>query len=444
MSWPSYTLFYFDFIAWSNTQSIPLSTRTWLQISPTRFRQYYLSSVGKCAISRVSVAILSQHIRFDIFLISSVQAAERTAQGATRTIRSWECKLSPQDGAAVGTNIHQYYYLEYSTELSRSTYWSTIYFDKYAWKEKLSEFPALSKHLLLAGSQPYQAASLEILRPPEPNTQAFRPPPDLELDPGIYDAVDQTRLSDDLRSLVWSGLHLKLDETPDESSSAGFLHIDISESMETGILTGTGCDDSGDFDVDGNVQGGGVTFSKQYKSPITSQPRYYRGSLDYDKGIISGVWGYSPDIVDVPAPDATVIVGHFQYSHSPIRFPFISVDQELKTGLNRPHAMWRYAIRTVIHVARLRAGRPTWEYLRERRNIRNQFIQYYTRLRSSSSDLAIDSQPLDSQDVSRLAQIEYLCSKQDIEFYKQLAEVLARRRIVHWYVARSSLLINSS
>lgn len=240
---------------------------------------------------------------------------------------------------------------------------------------------------------------------------------------------------------TWSGFHLlkQVDGTFAGKASAGIIHLHISPAgVDSGLVTGTGTDYTGDFSIEGTLDGSNVVYNKQYTSHDGYKIRY-QGTLSNERDALEGLWGTSNkanggniDDLSVLLDDADV-TGRFEYRIAPSRFSFIKVDEE-EHAANKPRALWKFALQTVRNLVRIRNGHFSWEYLKERRRIRQRFLDLFSRLDDPASSWPyVGSKPnLTLAESEELAGLVAMLPKSDLQLYKRLSVALQRRRVIHW------------
>ena len=338
--------------------------------------------------------------------------------------------------------VTQYYYIHFDEEVKATEYWKKLYFNPIWDVINVYDINYLWNNFTVCL---ITYDDLDLCKEDVTDKLLYDSPDDsLHLE--VYDDEPDCQIpllsgGTAEQPSTWSGFHLlkQVDGTFAGKTSAGIVHLHLPPlGVGSGPVTGTGTDYTGDFSIEGTLDGSTMVYNKCY----TSQEGYrvrYQGTLSAERDALEGVWGNpskandkSGDDLVTPLDDAD-ITGRFVYSIAPSRFSFIKVDEEERAA-NKPRALWKFAIQTVRNLVRIKAGLFSWEYLEERRKIRKRFLALFSRLEdpSSSWPYASSLPALTPEESEELAALVAMLPKDDLQFYKRLSAALQRRRTIHW------------
>lgn len=283
---------------------------------------------------------------------------------------------------------------------------------------------------------------LDLVNESHEEEDLLYPPEDDSLHVEIYDEDTEPLpllAGDDAsKSSAWGGtLSLKdFNGTFSTKRSAGVIHLDLSpKGDDDRVIAGTGLDGSGDFVVDGRIRCGRLIAYNQLYNSSTAGKRRFQGTINWERKEIEGVWGPLGDLGEDfnKALEDSDVSGSFVLVPISTRFAYLEPSQD-ELSSNKPLAMWRFAIHTVVNLLRIRAGRFSWSYLSDRRRVRKRFLDLYHRLDDESfSWVPYDSRPaLSLEESDELASLVMMCSKHDLQFYRRLSKTLQRRGVFHW------------
>lgn len=146
---------------------------------------------------------------------------------------------------------------------------------------------------------------------------------------------------------------------------------------------------------DGSVE---YNFSRTYSARL--KKTFFTGMLDEDAVTFSGSWGYAED--DKP----------FQFIFQ--RIPpetLIARPPPVEFEENRIHALWKYALTAAHNEARRKMF--SWSYLRERREIRKEYLELLEREKESESTDA---------DLERFAVLDRTATCEDVRTFYVLKD----------------------
>ncbi|KIP05842.1 hypothetical protein PHLGIDRAFT_483430 [Phlebiopsis gigantea 11061_1 CR5-6] len=335
-----------------------------------------------------------------------------------------------------------YYYVEFSNDVAEAEYWKKIYLAPSAESYNIYGVDYLYRHFMV-GVVTYE--EVKLCQEGVVDKLLYEPPDDslhLEVYDDGYDSQSPIALgSTDGRPSTWTGFYVlkQYDESFAGQYPAGIFQFLLPTAEESREVTGSGTDAIGDFMIQGTIDGDQVRYNKHYTFQGGHTVRY-QGTLTAERDTLEGTWGLEisgKDIEDLTAPlGESDVAGSFKHWVAPTRFSFIELhDEELAN--NKPRALWKYAISTVLHLVKVRAGHFSWEYLGERRRMRKRFIELYSRLDTFTASWSFMTSivPLTPEESEELASLVGLLSKRDLLFYKNLCAVLRRRQVVHWGVS---------
>ena len=374
-------------------------------------------------------------------LYSYVQTPKPHPEGAASKILTWN---SAYDSLRLFYVEYlfaraQYYYVEFVDEAKSTEYWKKIFSNTETQLFDINGVSYLSNHFAVCDIF-YDDLGLCAK---DPANKLLYTPPDDSLHLEIYDEESdntvQSLPSDESGTHLstWSGFHVL--KQPDESFTGkipvGVLRLRFPESAESGPVTGLGIDYTGDFTVQGTVSGSDIVYTKRY----TRQDGYtvrFQGTLNAERDSMDGVWGTSTtstNVGDLVTPlDKEEILGRFEYRIAPVRFAFIEID-EAERAVSKPRALWKFAIKTVLNLVKIKGGHFSWAYLSDRRKMRKRFIELYSRFPDPTTwPYAESLPPLISEESGEFATLVVMLSEKDLRFYKNLCAVLRRRRVIHW------------
>ncbi|GJE85149.1 hypothetical protein PsYK624_012270 [Phanerochaete sordida] len=230
---------------------------------------------------------------------------------------------------------------------------------------------------------------------------------------------------------TWTGSYSakQYDGSFSGSYSTGAMFLDLPPNGDSGPFTGWGIDGEGRSVVAGTLRGASLVCDIEYAS--VSQRLV--GTLNASRDRIEGVYGV-PKSGDLNAglTDSS-IDGGVVLRAAPVRFSYLEPTSEALAA-NKAKALWDFAIKSILAVVRIRMGRFDWPYLRERRRVRQRFMELFSRLNGVFPGIPRirSSLRLSSAEYEELGSLAALCSKQDLEVYRNLALILRRRNSVHW------------
>lgn len=335
--------------------------------------------------------------------------------------------------------VIQYYYCKYTEEVGSSEYWSAIYFRSKSIGDLVTltvdNLEYLWRHFTIFT---VTYADLNNVKEDEPLEALLYPEQDLNPHVEVYDEVDVhlPSLSDGPtgRSAVWTGhfSNKQYDDTFTGRHSAGVLYLALPPEGDDGPVTGSGVDGSGNFTITGKLHGSAIIYNKEWDSSTVSTIRL-SGTINSTRDEVEGVYGLMDDIDNLDAIlEDSAVLGQFHHRIAPLRFPFLKPSEEA-LATNKAHALWRFAIDSVLNVVRIKAGRFSWPYLKDRRRTRHRFIELYNRLDENEfQGLPPRQKPLSEEESDELGSLAAQCSKQDLQLYRKLALIVRCRHSIHW------------
>jgi hypothetical protein len=278
----------------------------------------------------------------------------------------------------------------------------------------------------------------------------------------LLDLAAEQGFRDDSASLLghWGGEYTYADHRP----SDGLVSLNIvSHDVGSGAFQGRGRDAIGNFAVQGKLLDARVCFLKVYDGAVLGQQLKwaYEGHFNSEEQRISGSWGrprddsdrdntnlveaqnhvaVDKDIValatpslDHPAsPDTTSKMsgvsltlrgGTFFFMRKPIS-SFLFRPSEAAFLASRTHALWKWALDSVLSLVRSQLGALSWDVLQDRRHLRRRYIAL---VNAQETKRGLD--PTQKQNWTDLVKTIH---PNDLHFWRTLASFGRRRlEVVH-------------
>lgn len=239
---------------------------------------------------------------------------------------------------------------------------------------------------------------------------------------------------------------------------------------EDGKITGQWSSIYGHFDLEGRTTDSKITILARYRGEHASyRSRLYEGTLNDAHDAIIGEY-YLHDGTGLPpvvGPDGSPVVERVREpsrrnprasrrQHSPDPFPssslgtfelllrpayyFLHRPPQDDFARNRSKALWKYALEAVTHAVRMQMPRVSWEYFKTRRDIRQRYIELYSKCYfdpGASMQAELDTGgPLTSSEVVELQSIELMCTPNDLKFYRSIANNVIRKKFAQQQCVR--------
>lgn len=354
-----------------------------------------------------------------------------------------------------------YYYSTYNMDkdvINSSEYLSTIYLRSKFGDTGYNIFvhrgiSFLWRHLSACRTIDYP--DLDFVQETEPLEPLLYPSQDLDPHVEIYDSDNVLQdFSPDDHSMAWTGsCSAKLyDGGYSSDFPAGIFYLAFPPVGEDGPITGSGTSGQGASTITGTLRGFAVKLDRKN----TSGTIRLSGTLNEARDIIEGIYrkvypsnfkspdakGANPsnsagssghaDDSSCDAEDSSDHLGRFKLHVAPAWFSHLKLAPEELTA-NKARALWRFAIGNILNLVRIRAGHFTWSYLKERRRIRQRFVELFNKLDTEALPILAQFSPgLLPNESDELAVLASICSKQDLQLYQKLSLILRRRQSFHW------------
>ncbi|KAH9847166.1 hypothetical protein C2E23DRAFT_742357 [Lenzites betulinus] len=261
--------------------------------------------------------------------------------------------------------------------------------------------------------------------------------------PEAIDEGDATPADAEGTSLIghWGGTYTYGENTNND----GLVSFKMTRHDPDGTIAGNGKDAWGPFTVRGTISDNFVAWIKDYEMLQQGDKIvwYYEAMVQDDMCGMGGVWGLPESIMQIrywsktrtkpvvneplPPPgsqtDKLVTLGTFTLKRRPVEYFFACPPAE-EFKLNRNRALWKLAINAAIQTVHARSRRLDWNALRERRQLRERFVELVTKRKAQRYWL-------NDEEERERGELQNKIHPDDLHAWNALAFFRQRREIVH-------------